>query len=115
MVVLSLQQLFGANAYQDSESLVIDKRDFINLSAAATNTGESLLVAILLNAYQQFEGNIVDGLNRPITDQLNKPITFNNSALYELLNIFHWRRQFLQVQSQPKIIDIFVAESNEIQ
>lgn len=112
---LSLQQLFGANAYQNSESLVIDKRDFINLSAADINTGESLLVAILLNVYNQFEGEIVDEHNNAITDELGRAIAFSNSQVYELLNIFYWRRQFLQVQSQPKIIDTFVVESNEIQ
>lgn len=115
MLALSLQQLFGANAHQDSESLVIDKRDFINLSAADINTGESLLVAILLNAYHQFEGEILDELNRPITDELNRSITYSNSTLYELLNIFYWKRQLIEFQSQPKILDTFVIESNEIQ
>lgn len=114
MVALSLQQLFGANAYQNSDSLVIDKRDFIDLSTAAINTGESLLVAILLNAYKQFEGEIVNELNRTITDELNKPITFNNSAMYELLNIFYWKRQLIVFQSKTKILDTFVIESNEI-
>lgn len=114
MVALSLQQLFGANAYQNSESLVIDKRDFINLSTAAINTGESLLVAILLNACHQFEGEIIDELNRPITDELNRSITFNNSGLYEILNIFYWKRQFPQMQSQSIILDTFVVESNEV-
>lgn len=115
MTALALQQLFGANAYQNSESLVIDKRDFIYLSTAAINTGESLLVAILLNAYGQFEGEIVDEFNKVITDEFNKPITFNNSGLYELLDIFYWKRQFLQVQPQSIILDTFVVESNEVQ
>ena len=112
---LSLQQLFGTRATQNSENLVIDKRDFISLSAANANTSQSLLVAILLNAWHNFQGNIEDELEQPITDQNNRIITFNNSALYELLNVFYWERQFIMLHNQPKILDVFVIESNEIQ
>lgn len=111
MVALSLQQLFGANAIQDSDRLVIDKGNLSQLTASATNTAESLLVAILLNAHSNFEGMIEDEINRVVTDELDRKITFNNSKLYELLNIFHWKRQFLE----GKVVDIIVVESNEIQ
>lgn len=112
---ISLQQLFGAKATQSSDRLVIDKRDFIDLSLATINTSQSLLVAILLNAARTFEGTIEGELGQPITDERDRAITFNNSALYELLNIFYWKRQLITFQSQPKILDTFVIESNEIQ
>lgn len=111
---LTLQQLFGARAYQDSDHLVINKGD-LSLSAKATNTAESLLAAIVVNAVRQFEGVIQDEVNQSITDENNVPITFSNSKLYELLNIFYWKRQCILFQQQSYILDTFVLEINEIQ
>lgn len=111
---LSLQQLFGARAYQDSDRLVINKGDLSNLSASATNTAESLLVAIVMNACRQFEGVIEDDANLPITDENNNPITFSNLNVYELISIFYWKRQFITYQDNPVILDTFVIENYEI-
>lgn len=112
---LSLHQLFGANAYQDSDRLVINKGDLANLSASASNTAESLLVAVVVNSCKQFEGVIKDENNTPITDKNNTPIIYNNGGIYNLLNIFYWKRQYIALRDTPKILDIFVIESNEIQ
>ena len=48
----SLTNIFGAGALQTGTSLTIDKEDLIavGLTPSATNTAESLLVAILLKA-----------------------------------------------------------------
>lgn len=114
MAQLSLQQLFGANAIQERDRLVIDKGDLFQLTASATNTAESLLVAILLNAHRNFEGNIEHEQGNAITDELGENITFSNSNLYELLNLFYWNHQFITVNDQPKILDTFVIEYNEV-
>jgi hypothetical protein len=108
---LTLQQTFGVNVSQDATNLYISKLDFPKLANNFGNRGESLLVAILLNLHSNFEGSVSDENNSAITDELNRPITFSNLDLYELLNVFYWKRQFLG----GKIIDIFVVESNEIQ
>lgn len=46
----TLQEVFGANATQDVNSITIDKNDLISLglTADANNTAESLVVAISL-------------------------------------------------------------------
>lgn len=110
-----LQELFGANASQDVNSVVISKLDFSNLTPANSNTAESLLAAIVIKACDRFVGIVTDQDGITITSQDNMPVTYDNSALYDLLNVFYWKRQFLRVQSQPKIIDTFVVESNAIQ
>lgn len=46
----TLQQVFGANAVQDATTLTISKADLTGLTATASNTSESLWVAILLKA-----------------------------------------------------------------
>jgi hypothetical protein len=48
----SLQQIFGAAATQTATTLTIAKADLatVGLTATATNTAESLLVALLLKA-----------------------------------------------------------------
>lgn len=112
---ISLQELFGANAFQDINRVVISKLDFPNLLATNSNTAESLLVAILINACDRFSGTVTSNDGTPIIDNDGIPITYNNSALYDLLNIFYWKRQFLKTQIQPKTIDTFVVEINEIQ
>lgn len=111
MINLTLQQLFGANAYQDINRVVISKPDFSNLTATSINTAESLLVAIVINALDRFVGTVGDNSGVAITDRDGTPITYDNSALYDLLNIFYWKRQFLQ----SMVVDTFVVESNEIQ
>ncbi|WP_414622045.1 hypothetical protein [Calothrix sp. CCY 0018] len=48
----TLQEIFGTGASQDLASLTIDKTDLtaVGLTADANNTGESLLIAVLLKA-----------------------------------------------------------------
>lgn len=48
----TLTQVFGANAVQDANTLTISKADLasVGLTANATNTAESLIVALLLKA-----------------------------------------------------------------
>jgi hypothetical protein len=46
----TLQQVFGANATQDTTTLTISKADLTGLTASANNSAESLFVAILLKA-----------------------------------------------------------------
>jgi hypothetical protein len=101
---LSLQQLFGARAYQDSDRLVINKGDLSNLSANATNTAETLLVAILLNAHSNFEGILVDENFESIIDETGQSISYDHSQLYEKINLWFWKRQIIV----GKILDTFV-------
>mgnify|MGYP001795892644 FL=1 len=67
----TLQEVFGANATQDVNSITIDKSDLTALTASATNTAESLLTAITLKA--------IDYLN-----QTNFDNNLDQSILVEL-------------------------------
>ena len=110
MSQLTVQQIFGVNAYQNAEFLVCNKSDFLNLTNTATNKAESLLAAIILKLHSNFEGSVFDENNSALTDELNRPITFSNFNLYELLNVFYWKKQLLE----GKIIDTFIIEHNAI-
>ncbi|MCC5641105.1 hypothetical protein LC593_35850 [Nostoc sp. CHAB 5844] len=46
----TLQEIFGSNASQTSTTITITKADLTGLTASSSNSGESLLVAILLQA-----------------------------------------------------------------
>jgi hypothetical protein len=50
----TLQEIFGTNATQDANSLTISKADLVSigLTAAAENTAESLLAAIVAKSQQ---------------------------------------------------------------
>jgi hypothetical protein len=92
MESLTLQQLFGVNAVQDSQTLTINKSD-LKITPNLNNTAESLLIAILLNAFRTFSGYLEDEFGQPITDENNQPIEFDNSDAYQALKIFRWENK----------------------
>jgi hypothetical protein len=69
----TLQEVFGANATQTATVITINKGDLANigLTASATNRGESLLMAILMNASNSLTevARSTDPVNRNVTVQ----------------------------------------------
>ena len=92
MQVLTLAQLFGANAVQTADELIIQKSDLlvVGLTPTANNRAEQLVVAIILKALENFEGVLSDENNNRVTDELEQAITYSNRNLWEILEIFHW-------------------------
>lgn len=88
---LSHQQLFGANFYQDSQVIRISKTA-LNLEPRSYSA-QALLLALILKALNPFEGKVT-GNSQVITGN-GKPVTYNNSILYERLTLFFWQRTFL--------------------
>jgi len=87
---LTLQQLFGAKASQNSQNLTISKSDLVDLTANTNNRGEQLLVAILVNALASISGILTDELNANLVDEKNIPLNFENSLLFTEFSIFTW-------------------------
>lgn len=106
MINLTLRQLFGKNAAQDNQTLIIHKSDLPYLTASDNNRAEQLLIAILLQAHKHFEGRFVDPNNEAVTDENNTFITYNNSELYKKMQINYWRRQYLR--ETYRIQDTFI-------
>lgn len=107
MQSLTLQQLFGTNAVQDNQSLVIRKSDLPGLTPSANNTAESLLVAILLQAWYEFEGLLVDETGAAVVDEAGEAIAYDQRELYEKLNVWFWKRQF----TGGRVLDSFVIDT----
>lgn len=105
MISNTLQQLFGANAVQDSQSLTIHKSDLPRLTPLINNTAESLLVALLLQAWNEFEGLLVDETGQAVVDETGNALGYDQRELYEKLHLFFWKRQFVE----GKILDTFVV------
>lgn len=103
---LTLQQLFGSGVAQDSQFLYIRKIDLSKLTPSTNNTAESLLVAILLQAWSEFKGFLVDETNEAIVDEIGETINYAQRELYEKLNIWFWKRQF----GQDKIVSTFIID-----
>lgn len=101
---LTLQQLFGANAVQDSQTLTVRKSDLPGLTQSANNHAESLLVGILLIAWRQFEAEIADEQGRFIADEQGRILSFDHHNLYEKIDLSFWKRQFVR----GKVRDTFV-------
>lgn len=106
MISNTLQQLFGANATQDNQSLVIRKSDLPGLTPSVNNTAESLLVAILLQSWGEFEGLLVDETGEPVVDETGEAIGYNHRELFEKLNVWFWKRQF----TGGRVLDTFVID-----
>jgi hypothetical protein len=82
----TLVQVFGTNATQTSTTLTISKADLAGLTPSATNTAESLFVAILLKAKSFLsdtnqETNIDQSVS--VTDGFNPTFVTRNSATYK--------------------------------
>ena len=106
MISNTLQQLFGANATQDGQTLTIHKTDLPRLTPKANNTAESLLVAILLQAWGEFEGLLVDETGEAVVDETGDALGYDHRDLYEKLNVWFWKRQFVG----GRVLDTFVID-----
>lgn len=95
MPELTLKQLFGDNSAQDDYLLIIQKAD-LKLTAKVNNSAESLLVAILLKVVENFRGNLTDAQGSEITDNQGKALNYDNSSIYDSLNIEAWAGFFKQ-------------------
>jgi hypothetical protein len=104
---LTLQQLFGSGAVQDNTALIIDKSDLPNLTSQANNTAESLLVALVLQAWNEFEGLLVDEMGEAVVDEMGGAIAYDQRELYEKLNVWFWKRQFVG----GRVLDTFVIDA----
>lgn len=92
MQTLTLQQLFGESANQTATELVIKKSDLVavGLTPQTSNRAEQLVTAIILYALRNFQGRLTDESNNIVTDENNYPIIYDNTSLWELLEILHW-------------------------
>ena len=107
MLQLSLQQLFGPNAYQDSEKIIIQKSDLTGLTPSVSNSAESLLAAIILQSWKEFEGYFLNEGQKILINGV--PILYNFHNNFESLDAFLWRIQIIN-RSQPYIMHTFVIE-----
>lgn len=82
-----LTAVFGANATQDATALTISKSDLVStgLTPSATNTAESLLLAIVL----KFKAVLTDTARDTnvdqsvaVTDGFSPSVTTRNNAIY---------------------------------
>ncbi len=94
----TLQQVFGANATQNSTTLTISKADLavVGLTASATNTAESLIVALMLLAGLYLKPTNQDTVNTDIQ------VTIADSGFPQLVsrNSAQWRQVTYNVNLQ---------------
>lgn len=81
----TLAQIFGANATQTATQLIISKADLaiVGLTASGTNTGESLLAAIIALSQQTLtDTNQETNADQSITisDNTDSLVTRNNAV-----------------------------------
>lgn len=93
-LALSIESLFGKDASQNIDSIIIKKNNLPGLTSSPSNTAESILVALILKIIENFEGNLTDNQGFSLTDNLGNKVTFSNRELYELLEGFFWKRDF---------------------
>ena len=83
MAELTLQQIFGANATQDSTTITLSKADFADMTAQAVNAGDSVAVALLnrfANVYTQAARNTNSDQSVIVAMAPNPQVTGNFGA-----------------------------------
>jgi hypothetical protein len=91
MEELSLQQLFGVSAYQDSQVLIVQKSDY---SFSGLPTAQAWFAAIIDKARQNFNGYIT-GNGQYVTSENLNYLDYDNSTLYEGITIFYQRSDLI--------------------
>jgi hypothetical protein len=92
---ITLADLFGEGVAQDINTLTILKSDLYGLTPTSDDSAESLLAAILLRASILFSAYFSDEDGNPIITENNELIGYENSSLYELINVFIWDGKYL--------------------
>lgn len=87
--------------------LAIAKSDLtqVGLVASATNTAESLLVAILLLVLRSYQGQIT-AQGQPLTDNRERALTYKLESLYERIVLARWQSAF---KLPDRRVDTFIC------
>lgn len=94
MLNFALADLFGANASETSTTLIITKADLAStgLIASATNSSESLLIALILNLANQFTGNLGTQVGDELTTEDGYSLGFSiDDSVYQMLYCNFWQ------------------------
>jgi len=110
MLRLTPEQLFGEGFYQDSEVIRIQKGSLPRLTAAATNTAQSLLISLILLAASNFSGYLENESGEVLTNEQDQPLEFDNASLYESLVVSFWRATPQKKYGVPVIVYTFLIE-----
>ncbi len=118
MQTLTLQELFGVNAVQTADELIIKKSDLsaVGLTPTANNSAQQLLVAILLKALSVFQAYVTDESGNLLCDESGNIIGCDNRELYEFLEMFRWdayvKQRFDNVYLTETIVIHSYAQTN---
>ena len=117
MQTLTLIELFGVNAVQTADELIIKKSDLsaVGLTPTANNRAEQLLVAILLQALRTFQGYLTDENSNILCDENNTPIGYDNRESFEFLELFLWDAYAKTRNNQVYLTETIVINSYVIQ
>lgn len=110
MLNLSFEQIFGRRSYQDSRYLTICKLDLPNLNPEINNRAEQLLIALILQIHQQFEGELTDPNGEAVIDAQGKVITYSNVQLYEKVIMRFWKQQSYKTRGRYYDLIVLLLE-----
>lgn len=105
MISFSLQELFGINATQTAEELIIKKADLPFLTASENNRAEQLLVGIILRASLAVNETIVNEQGEKLTSESGEEITYGFDV-YDSLELRYSERRY--VTNPNLIVDVFL-------
>lgn len=88
MAVPSLTDVFGSGATQTATAITTQKSDLPTLTAAADNTGQALLVAILLKAKEN-----LSPAARETNPDIKVTIEYNGQTIFPIANSTDLDRQ----------------------
>lgn len=114
MQQLTLQKVFGRSASQTNTHLIINKADLPKLTPTTNNQAQGLLVALILKANEEFEGQVVEDQGETLVDEQGVEITYSYLDDYEKLNLAFWRCEFIFRNKQTYRLNTFVIDIYKI-
>jgi hypothetical protein len=105
---IKLEQAFGAGATQDITKITIQKNSLPKLTPDVNNTAQQMVVALLLQLHQHFEGILVDENGFFITDEVNNFIVYDNSSFYKKLSCNFQKRLYFEVKGRNYVLYSFI-------
>lgn len=112
-MLLEITEIFGPSATQNSETLSVSKADLALLPRL--NPAEAVMAVMLLNATEVFSGDLVDPAGTDVCDETGSSITYDQTALYPVLNVSYWQLSQLRIRNGKQyraytwLADFFVS------
>jgi hypothetical protein len=82
VTALTLKDVFGVNCTQSATVLTIQKSDLVASVSSNNASAQKILAAIVLKAWESYQGNLTDPSGQIVTTPNGVPVTYDNTLYW---------------------------------